>query len=59
MYVYISFCVNNNVKLADPTWLSYSPYLETRNRERTEKGFSENGQSLQFFCPLINLLELA
>ena len=59
IHVYTSFCVNYYVKPADLTWLSYSPYLETRNRERTETSFSENGQSLQFFSPLINLLELA
>ena len=59
MYVYISFCVYNSVELANPIWLSYSPYLETQNRERTETSFSENGQSLQFFSPLINFLELA
>ena len=47
MHVYTSFCVKYYVKQADLTWLS--PYLETRNRERTETGFSENGQSLQFF----------
>ena len=55
--IYTSFCVKYYVKPADPTWLS--PYLETRNRERTETGFSENGQSLQFFSPLVIFLELA